>query len=122
MLSQSNTIRRALHLLSESSGRETAVSVIILIVRAFLPLLAVLQLGHYVDLLTGYGAAKVTAETGATLSALTWLTVIIALALLADDLLSYAGNYITKRHSYLLEGHISSLIHALSARLGLRFF
>jgi len=122
MLSQSNTIRRALHLLAESSGRETALSIIILIVRAFLPLLAVLLLGHYVDLLTGEGAAKVTAETGATLSALTWLAVVIALALLADDLLSYAGNYITKRHSYLLEGHISSLIHAHSGRLGLRFF
>jgi len=121
-LSQSNTIRRALHLLAESSSRETALSIIILIVRAFLPLLAVLLLGHYVDLLTGEGAAKVTAEAGATLSALTWLTVIIALALLADDLLSYAGNYITKRHSYLLEGHISSLIHAHSGRLGLRFF
>ncbi len=122
MLSKSNTIRRALHLLSESSGRETALSIIILIARAFLPLLAVLLLGHYVDLLTGEGSAKVTPETGATLSALTWLTVIIALALLADDLLSYAGNYITKRHSYLLEGHISSLIHAHSGRLGLRFF
>jgi ATP-binding cassette subfamily B protein len=121
-LSQSNTIRRALHLLPESSGRETVLSVIILIARAFLPLVAVLLLGHFVDLLTGDGAAKVTADTGATFSALTWLTVVIALALLADDLLSYAGNYITKRHSYLLEGHISSLIHSHSGRLGLRFF
>ncbi|MDX9729672.1 MAG: ABC transporter ATP-binding protein [Bacteroidales bacterium] len=122
MLSKSNTIRRALHLLSESSGRETALSIIILIARALIPLAAVLLLGHFVDLLTGDGASKMTAETGATLSALTWLTVVIALALLADDLLSFAGNYITKRHSYLLEGHISSLIHAHAGRLGLRFF
>jgi ATP-binding cassette subfamily B protein len=122
MLSQSNTIRRALHLLSESSGRETALGVIILVARAFMPLVAVLLLGHFVDLITGDGAAKVTAEPGTTLSALAWLTAIIALALLADDLLSFAGNYITKRHSYLLEGHISSLIHAHAGRLGLRFF
>lgn len=121
-MSQSNTIRRALHLLSESSGKETALSVIILIARAFLPLAAVLLLGHFVDLLTGDGPAKVAAGTGATLSALTWLTVVIALALLADDLLTYAGSYITKRHSYLIEGHVSSLIHSHSGRLGLRFF
>ena len=87
-----------------------------------MPLVAVLLLGHFVDLITGDAAAKVTAEPGATLSALAWLTVIIALALLADDLLSFGGNYITKRHSYLLEGHISSLIHAHAGRLGLRFF
>ncbi|MHC1731149.1 MAG: ABC transporter ATP-binding protein [Bacteroidales bacterium] len=122
MLSQSNTIRRALHLLSDSSGKETALSVIILIARAFLPLAAVLLLGHFVDLLTGDGSAKVAAGTGATLSALTWLTVVIALVLLADDLLTYAGSYITKRHSYLIEGHVSSLIHSHSGRLGLRFF
>lgn len=121
-MSKSNTILRALHLLPESSGRETIVSVIVLIARAFLPLVAVLLVGHYVDLLTGDAAAKVAAETGATLSALTWLTVVIAMALLADDLLSSAGNYITKRHSYLLEGHISSLIHAHADSLGLRFF
>lgn len=109
-------------MLSESSGRESVLSIIILIVRALMPLVVVLLLGHFVDLLTGDGAAKVTAETGATLAVLGWLTIVIALALLADDLLSFAGNYITKRHSYLVEGHISSLIHAHAGRLGLRFF
>jgi len=122
MLSKPNTIRRALNLLAGSSGRETALSIIILTVRAFLPLIAVLLLGRFVDLLTGDGAAKVTAETGASLTALTWLTVAIATALLLDDLLSYAGQYINRKHSYLLEGHISSLIHAHTRRLGLKFF
>ncbi len=122
MLSKPNTIRRALNLLAGSSGRETALSIIILTVRAFLPLIAVLLLGRFVDLLTGDGAAKVTAETGASLTALTWLTVAIATALLLDDLLSYAGQYINRKHSYLLEGHISSLIHTHTRRLGLKFF
>jgi ATP-binding cassette subfamily B protein len=122
MLSQSDTLRRALRLLSEGSGRTAVLSVIILIVRALLPLVVVLLLGHYVDLLTGEGAAKVAAEKEALFNVLLWLTVAIALALLFDDLLAYAGNYVTKKHAYLTEGHISSLIHAHSGRLGLRFF
>jgi ATP-binding cassette subfamily B protein len=44
------------------------------------------------------------------------------LALLADDLLSYAGTYYSRKHSYLLEGHISSLIHAHAGKLGLKYF
>ena len=122
MLSKPNTIRRALHLLAGSSGRETVLSVIILTVRAFLPLIAVLLLGRFVDLLTGGGAAKVTSETGATLAVLAWFTTAVAVALLLDDLLAYAGQYISRKQSYLLEGHISSLIHTHAGRLGLKFF
>ena len=122
MLSQPDTLRRALRLLSESSGRTTALNIIILIARALLPLAVVVLLGHYVDLLTGEGAAMVTAEKEAMFSVLLWLTAAIAFALLLDDLLAYAGNYVAKKHAYLTEGHISSLIHAHAGRLGLRFF
>jgi ATP-binding cassette subfamily B protein len=140
-------------LLAGSSGKETVLSVIILTVRAFLPLAVVFLTGHYVDLITGTaGTAGAAVGAGASPGAgmgsgaipgawpglgagaalgvgagrmpgtLIWLTVAIAIALLADDLLSYVGQYITKKHSYLIEGHISSLIHAHAGRLGLRFF
>ena len=194
MPSRNNILRRALGLLAESSSRETVMTAVILIIRAFLPLVAVLLIGHYVDLVTGVadagaggggGIASVAesmapvadggalvaenmtpvAESGAPVAenmtpvaesgsgsdlfggggiggvptggvpsggvptggsplpvAIIWLTMAIVLALLADDLLAAAGRYLTKKHSYLLEGHISSLIHAHAGRLGLRFF
>ena len=219
MPSRNNILRRALGLLAESSSRETVMTAVILIIRAFLPLVAVLLIGHYVDLVTGVadagaggggGIASVAesmapvadggalvaenmtpvAESGAPVAenmtpvaesgsgsdlfggggiggvptggvptggvpsggvptggvpsggvptggvpsggvptggsplpvAIIWLTMAIVLALLADDLLAAAGRYLTKKHSYLLEGNISSLIHAHAGRLGLRFF
>ena len=54
--------------------------------------------------------------------AITGLITAVALTLLADDLLSSLGQYISKRQSFLLENHIASLIHNHSATLGLRFF
>ncbi|MDX9773083.1 MAG: ABC transporter ATP-binding protein [Bacteroidales bacterium] len=115
---QKNSLRRALKLLTDSSGKETVLSVIILTIRAFLPLVAVILLRYYVDRITG-----VAGEPGvSSLSGIIWLIAAMALALLADDLLSYAGQYIARRHSYLLEGYISSLIHDHSSGLGLRFF
>ncbi len=131
MPSKNNILRRSLGLLADSSRRETVMTAVILIIRAFLPLVAVILIGHYVDLVTG------AADAGAGVSgffagvppggsplpvALIWLTMAIVLALLADDLLAAAGRYLTKKHSYLLEGHISSMIHAHAGRLGLRFF
>ncbi|MCK7538041.1 MAG: hypothetical protein MZV63_47315 [Marinilabiliales bacterium] len=41
---------------------------------------------------------------------------------MTDDLLTYAGSYFSRKHSYLIEGHISSLIHNHASGLGLRFF
>jgi len=115
---QKNSLRRALKILTDSSGKETVLSVIILTIRAFLPLVAVILLRYYVDRITG-----VAGEPGvSSLSGIIWLIAAMALALLADDLLSYAGQYIARRHSYLLEGYISSLIHDHSSGLGLRFF
>ena len=212
MQPERNTIRRALGLLAESSARETAISIIILIIRALLPLLAVLLLRYFVDQVTGAagsgmaegtaseafsaapgmetvsgiagsGTAEGTASeafsaapgmetvsgiagpgTGAGTTAeaaagtgdlplggtgslqlggtgslprggdgnlpwgggmpaiLIWLIAAMAVALLADDLLSYAGTYITRRHSFLVEGHISSLIHNHAGILGLKYF
>lgn len=141
MRSKSNTVKRALGILAESSGRETVLSAVILTLRALLPLVVVLLLGHFVDLITGTAGLAGAAPGGGAAAehgwgagpgldlgavtmpaALLWLTLAVALALLIDDLLSYAGNYITKKHSYVLEGHITYLIHSQTGRLGLRFF
>lgn len=101
-----------------SSGKETVTSIIILIVRAFLPLIALFLIQHFVDALTGTGAGA--ADTSPAM--FTWLILAMALTFLADDLLTYAGYYVSKRQSYLVEGHISSLIHRHASGLGLRFF
>jgi ATP-binding cassette subfamily B protein len=118
MQSHKKTIWRVLRLLSDSSGKETVASVIILTIRAFLPLVAVILLRYYVDRITGsQGVPGVSSVAG-----IAWLIGAMALALLADDLFSYAGQYIARRHSILLEGHISSLIHNHASGLGLKFF
>lgn len=111
-------IERALRLLTESSPKETVVSLIILIVRAFIPLVALLLIRYFVDALTGTGGE----DAAPSPVAFTWLILALALTMLADDLLSYAGHYLSKKHSYLVEGHISSLIHRHANSLGLRFF
>ena len=137
MQPERNTVRRALGLLAESSAKETGISIVILIIRALLPMLAVLLLRYFVDQVTGAagsgmgsGTAAVAVDggTGGLLrdgrvpASLIWLIAAMAVALLADDLLSYAGTYISRRHSYLLEGHISSLIHTHAGSLGLKNF
>lgn len=111
-------IARALRLLTESSGKETVASIIILIVRSFLPLVALFLIRNFVDTITGT-AGEAAASSPAVF---TWLILAMALTLLADDLLSYAGHYLSKKHSYLVESHISSLIHNHANSLGLRFF
>ncbi|MRR19255.1 ABC transporter ATP-binding protein [bacterium] len=118
MNSRQKITARALKLLADSSGKETVISIIILIVRSFLPLIAIFLIRYYIDRITGAGAEAVTSS----LTAVTGLILAMALTLLADDLLSYAGNYFTKKHSFLIEGHISSLIHGHASGLGLRFF
>ena len=162
MQPEKNTIRRALGLLAESSAKETVISVIILIIRALLPLVALFLLRYFVDQVIdatgltpgmetvsetfseapgveavsdsdGLGtlaetAAEAAADTGnlpwsgSVPVSLIWLITAVAIALLADDLLSYAGTYITRRHSFLVEGHISSLIHNHAGILGLKYF
>jgi ATP-binding cassette subfamily B protein len=170
-----NIFSRTLGLLAESSAKETAVSIIILVLRALLPLVAVLLLRYFVDQVTGPADTASLLQTRSELvsrteeqgdkrhagaddrgdqmqtgaadksgkmqdveirsndgglfprgdslpASLLWLIVAMALALLADDLLSYAGTYYSRKHSYLLEGHISSLIHAHAGRLGLKYF
>ncbi len=126
MRSKQKIITRALRLLAESSPKETAASSIILIVRSFIPLVALFLIRYFVDAITGAGGeagvSSATASSPAGLAALTWLIAAMALTMLADDLLSYAGQYLSRRHSYLVEGHISSLIHNHANNLGLRFF
>ncbi|MBE0677881.1 MAG: ABC transporter ATP-binding protein [Bacteroidales bacterium] len=116
-------IERALKLLTESSMKETVTSLIILIVRSFLPLVALFLIRFFVDAITGTaGEAAVSSTEASSPAGFTWLILAMAMVLLADDLLSYAGHYLAKRHSYLVEGHISSLIHSHANSLGLRFF
>jgi ATP-binding cassette subfamily B protein len=118
MQSAKNNTQRFVKLMKESSGKETAVNVIILIIKALLPLVGIILLRYFIDMITG--AAVPVAETVS--GTLLWLIAAMALALLADDLLSFAGSYITRKQSYLLEGHISSMIHSHASGLGLKYF
>jgi len=122
MQPERNTIRRALGLLAESSAKETAINVIILIIRALLPLVALFLLRYFVDQVIDAAGNGNLPWSGGVPASLIWLIAAVAIALMADDLLSYAGNYITRRHSCLVEGHISSLIHNHAGRLGLKYF
>ncbi len=120
---QRKIISRSLTILMKSSRTETAASLIILIVRSFLPLVALFLIRFFVDAITGTaGEAAVSSTEASSPAGFTWLILAMAMVLLADDLLSYAGHYLAKRHSYLVEGHISSLIHSHANNLGLKFF
>jgi ATP-binding cassette subfamily B protein len=112
------TINRSLKILLSSSRRESIISLMILIIRSFLPLAAIFLLKHYIDILTGEAGSGSVSQT----HAITGLIMAVAITLLIDDLLSSLGQYISKKQSYLLENHIASLIHNHSATLGLRFF
>jgi ATP-binding cassette, subfamily B, bacterial len=118
MPSRGNTINRSLTILLSSSRRETIISLIVLVIRSFLPLLAIFLLRHFIDILTG----EEVSGSASAVHAITGLVAAVALTLLADDLLSSLGQLISKRQSYLLENHIASLIHNHSATLGLKFF
>ncbi len=126
MQSQQSIIMRALRLLADSGRRETAISIMILVVRSLLPLVALFLIKYFVDLLTGAGGDAAVSLPGSWFSSVpltvTVLILSLALTLLFDDLLSYAGTYFSRRHSNLVEGHISSLIHSHASGLGLRFF
>ncbi len=47
------TVSRSVELLLESSGKETVINVIILILRSLLPLAVLFMIKHYVDGITG---------------------------------------------------------------------
>lgn len=126
MQSHDRIISRALRMLWNSSGRETAASITVQVLRSFLPLVAVLLIRFYVDRLTGGTGSEPPSATGAgslpALNTVMGLIIAMAVTLLADELLSYAGNYFARRQSFMVEGHISSLIHSHATGLGLRFF
>lgn len=115
---QRKIISRALTMLMKSSGKETAVSLMILTVRSFLPLAGVLLIRYYVDRITGITAGGELP----VLSAVTGLIAAMAVTLLADDLLASAGHYFARKQSVRVEGHISSLIHRHASGMGLKFF
>jgi ATP-binding cassette subfamily B protein len=112
------TITRALKILLFSSRKETILSLIILIIRSFIPLAALILIRYFVDRMAG-GAGS---GNELTLHAVTGLIAAMALTLLADDLLASAGYYLSRKQSYLLEGHIASLIHNHASVLGLKYF
>ncbi|MGB8359262.1 MAG: hypothetical protein WCD55_11685 [Bacteroidales bacterium] len=118
MPGQERTIKRAVDILLDSSRKETIINLLILIIRSFLPLMAIFLIRYYVDRLTGGADGGQTSTAGS----ITGLIIAMALTLFADDLLSSFGQFISKKQSYLLENHIASLIHNHSSNLGLKFF
>ena len=80
MQSSGTTTSRALKMLMNSSGRATAASAAVLVLRSFLPLAAVLLIRFYVDRLTGSTDAGPVSAPGAV----TLLIVAMALTLLAE--------------------------------------
>jgi len=118
MVQQRKIISRALRMLMKSSWKETAVSLMILTVRSFLPLVGVLLIRYYVDRITGV----TDGSDLPVLNAMTGLIAAMAATLLADDLLASAGSWFTRKQSVRVEGHISSLIHRHATGMGLRFF
>ena len=62
MPSRENTINRSLKILLTSSRRETIITIIILVIRSFLPLAAIFLLRHYVDILTGEAGSGPASE------------------------------------------------------------
>ncbi len=115
---QRKIISRALRILMESSGKETVVSLMILIVRSFLPLAGVLLIRYYVERITGDTAGGELPM----FSAVTGLIAAMAVTLLADDWLASAGYFFARKQSVRVEGHISSLIHGHASGIGLKFF
>ena len=116
MQSQNNSIIRSLHLLWDSTAKQTVINTIVLLLRSLLPALIVVLIKYYVDNILGPGG-KTFLTTGMIV-----VISIIVIAILIDELLSSLGNYISKKQSYLLELHISNLIHKQTTGLGLRFF
>ena len=112
------TISRSLGLLLSSSGRETATGAMVQLFRSLLPLAVLFLIRHYVDSITGTAGSEHAPVTSGIIGLVTALVV----ALLADDLLSSWGSYVSGRQAFLLEKHIASLIHRRSAGLGLSFF
>jgi ATP-binding cassette subfamily B protein len=112
------TIKRALEILLRSSRRETILDLAILIIRSFLPLVAVLLIRYYVDRIAGVTGIGLAVP----FNAITGLISALVITLLADDLLSSAAQYISKRQSFLLEDYITTLIHRQASILGLKYF
>ena len=118
MPSREKILFRSLTILLSSSRRETIINLLILIIRSFLPLIAIFLIRYYIDRLTGGAEGGQTSTAGSV----TGLITAMALILFADDMLSSLGQFISKKQSYLLENHIASLIHKHSSILGLKFF
>jgi ATP-binding cassette subfamily B protein len=118
MQSPPKTISRSVKILLESSRKETFINLMILIIRSFIPLVALLLIRYFVDRLAGEAGGIVPSQ----LNTIAGLVVAMALTLLTDDLLASAGSYLSRKQSYLLEDRIASLIHGHAAVLGLKYF
>lgn len=118
MTLRGKTLTRSLKILLLSSRKETILNLLILVIRSFIPLVALMLIRYYVDRIAGGTGSG----TGLQVSAVTGLVIAMAVTLLADDLLASAGYYLSKKQSYLLEDHIASLIHGQASLLGLKYF
>jgi ATP-binding cassette subfamily B protein len=112
------TIKRALKILLFSSRKETVLNLFILIVRSFIPLVALILIRYFVDGIAGEAGNGIASQV----NAVTGLVMAMALTLLADDLLATAGYWLSKKQSYLLEDHIASMIHGHASILDLKYF
>lgn len=118
MTLRGKTLTRSLKILLSGSRKETILNLLILVIRSFIPLVALILIRYYVDRIAGGTGSG----TGLQVSAVTGLVIAMAVTLLADDLLASAGYYLSKKQSYLLEDHIASLIHGQASLLGLKYF
>lgn len=118
MPSAERTIRRALKILADSSQKETIINLAVLVIRSLIPLAALFLIKYFIDKLTITAGSNVLPQP----VSITGLVLAMAVTLLADDLLSLAGRYVSGKQSYLLEKHISGLIHGHASVLSLKFF
>jgi len=110
-------IPETFRLIKDSSLRCTLINSLIMIFRSVFPLLVIFLLKKLVDMLVDPAAA-----TPFSSQSLVLFVVVIALILLADDLLAIAGRYYARVQSGQLEGHMLGLIHSHASKLGLASF
>jgi ATP-binding cassette, subfamily B, bacterial len=110
-------IPESLRLIKESSLRCTLINSLIMICRSFFPLVVIFMLKRLVDMLVSQPAV-----TSSFFQSLILFIVVIAIILLADDLLAIAGRYYARAQSGLLEAHLLGKIHTHAASLGLASF
>jgi ATP-binding cassette subfamily B protein len=107
--------RESIKLVWKSAPGWALTNIIISVTRSILPLALLWLLKNLIDGITT--AASV--ESGASLSGILWLIVVVVIIWLIDEAASDLGNFIRKKQSMKLEEYMYGLIHAKSVRLDL---